>query len=140
MAQAADDKNVKSVIKFNTKEDPYSGLIGVDLGSDKEKGEAVSPVHYVSKDDAPILIMHGTKDALVPLAQSEELVEALKANGVDAQLQKFPGSGHGGPAFYRPAVQQLIKTFFDKHLKGADVKVELLPVSAVTVEQPTTAK
>src|SRR6185312_14089598 len=33
----------------------------------------VSPVHYVTKDCPPFLIMHGTKDPLVPYAQSEEL-------------------------------------------------------------------
>ncbi|HZL33657.1 MAG TPA: alpha/beta hydrolase [Tepidisphaeraceae bacterium] len=126
MQQAADDKNAKSVIKFNTPDDPYSDLIGVKLGDDKEKGDAVSPVHYVGKGDPPILIMHGTKDTLVPLAQSQEFVKALKKAGVDVLLQKFPGAGHGGPAFHQPAARKLIKAFFDKHLKGMDVKVELL--------------
>ena len=35
MQQAADDKNVKNIFKFNTPADPYSGLIGVSLGSDQ---------------------------------------------------------------------------------------------------------
>ena len=33
---------------------------------------------YVSKDNPPILILHGTHDALVPYAQSTEFVAALK--------------------------------------------------------------
>ena len=133
MAQAAADTNVKSVIKFNTKDDPYSNLIGVHLGTDAEKGDAVSPMHYVSRDSAPMLIMHGTKDALVPYAQSEELADALKKAGVDVVLQKFPGAGHSGPAFHLPAARALMKEFFDKYLKGMDVKVEVQPESAVTV-------
>ncbi|HET6247857.1 MAG TPA: alpha/beta hydrolase [Tepidisphaeraceae bacterium] len=139
MAQAAaDEANIKSSIKWNTKDDPYSGLIGVNLGSDKEKGEVVSPVHYASKDTPPLLIMHGTKDSLVPLAQSEELVAALKKAGDDnVILQKFPGSGHGGPAFFLPAARNLVKAFFDKNLKGMDVKVEVLPDSEVTVKPPS---
>jgi acetyl esterase/lipase len=141
MKQAADDKVVRNIFKFNTPADPYSGLIGVKLGEDKEKGDAVSPVHYVSKDTPPILIMHGTADALVPFAQSEEFVDALTKAGVDVTLQKMPGSGHGGPAFNLPAVHELIKAFFDKHLAGLDVKVEPLPDSAVTVAAaPTKAK
>ena len=133
MQQAADDKNVKNIFKFNTPADPYSGLIGVSLGSDKQKGEAVSPVHYVSKDNAPFLILHGTWDALVPYAQSGELVAALKAQGVDVLLQTLPGSGHGGPMFGKPAVNEMVLKFFDKHLKGADVKVELVPEAEVTI-------
>lgn len=136
MQQADADKNVRNIFKFNTPGDPYSCLIGVDLGSDKQKSEAVSPVHHVSKDNPPILILHGTFDALVPYAQSEEFVAALKANGVDVLLQTLPGSGHGGPAFGKPAVSALIQNFFDKHLKGANVKVELVPEAELAVETP----
>ncbi len=85
----------------------------------------------MSADNPPILILHGTRDALVPLAQSEEFADALKKAGVDVTLQKFPGSGHGGPAFRLPAVQKLIHNFFDKNLKGMDVKVEALPETEV---------
>lgn len=133
MAQAEADKNVKNIFKWNTPSDPYSGLIGANL-DDKEKCDAVSPVHYVSKDDAPILIFHGTADALVPYAQSEEFADALKKAGVDVTLQKMPGSGHGGKAFGLPVVRKLMKAFFDKELKGIDAKIEPLPESEVTIE------
>jgi acetyl esterase/lipase len=131
--QAAADKNAKNIFKWNTKDDPYSGLIGGGLGEDKAKGDAVSPVHYVSKDDAPVLILHGTHDTLVPFAQSEELAEALRKAGVEVTLQPFPGAGHGGAAFGLPAARGLVRAFFDKHLKGMEVKVEVLPDEAVTV-------
>jgi acetyl esterase/lipase len=140
MQQAADDKNVTNIFKFNTPSDPYSGLIGVSLGSDQQKGEAVSPVHYVSKDNPPILILHGTRDALVPFAQSEEFAAALKAKGVDVLLQKLPGSGHGGPMFNKPASTALIQKFFDKHLKGSDIKVELVPEAELTIRPDAPAK
>jgi acetyl esterase/lipase len=130
--QADEDKNARNIFKFNTPKDPYSELIGVHL-NDKEKADAVSPVHYVSKDCPPFLIMHGTHDTLVPFAQSLELEAALKKDGVDVILQKFPGAGHGGGVFWKPAVRELIGTFFAKQLKGADVKVEMLPEEAVTV-------
>jgi len=133
MQQAADDRNIRNIFKFNTPSDPYSGLIGVNLGADKAKGDAVSPVHYVSRDNPPFLILHGTHDALVPFAQSEELAAALKAKGVEVLLQRFPGAGHGGPAFGKPAVGKLIESFFAKHLKGLDVKVDLVPESELTV-------
>jgi acetyl esterase/lipase len=134
--QADEDKNAKNIFKFNTPKDPYSELIGVHL-DDKEKADAVSPVHYVSKDDPPFLIMHGTHDTLVPFAQSQELAAALKDAGVSVMLQKFPGAGHGGAVFGKPQVRELIEKFFAKNLKGADVKLELLPDEVVTVPAPT---
>ena len=139
MAQAAADKT-KNIFHFNHPGDPYSQLIGVPLDSDPAKVEAVSPVHYVSKDNPPILILHGTTDALVPYAQSVEFADALKKAGVDVVLQPLPNSGHGGPAFNLPAVHHLIGCFFDKYLKGADVTVEELPDSEVTAPQAPPAK
>jgi acetyl esterase/lipase len=139
MQQAADDKNVRNIFQFNSPGDPYSRLIGVSLDADREKTDAVSPIHYVSKETPPMLILHGTHDALVPYTQSEELMAALKANGVSAWLQSLPGSGHGGPAFEKPAISDLIQKFFDKHLKGADVEIELVPESEIAVEPPQPA-
>lgn len=131
--QAAEDKNVKNIFEFNTPGDPYSRLIGTRL-DDKPKADAVSPVHYVSADNPPILILHGTHDTLVPYAQSEEFAAALKDKGVPVWLQKLPGSGHGGPAFGKPAVLQLTQNFFDKYLKGADVQIALVPEEQLAVE------
>lgn len=133
--QAAEDKNVKNIFAFNTPSDPYSGLIGTKL-DDKPKADAVSPVHYVSPDNPPFLILHGTHDTLVPYAQSVQLEAVLKKNGVAVWLQTLPGSGHGGPAFGKPAVLQLMQNFFDKHLKGADVKIELVPEAELAVQTP----
>jgi dipeptidyl aminopeptidase/acylaminoacyl peptidase len=90
-------------------------------------------MHYVSKDNPPILILHGTHDALVPYAQSTEFVAALKEKGVEALLQTLPGSGHGGPAFGKPALATLITDFFDKHLQGKNVTVELVPEAELAV-------
>jgi acetyl esterase/lipase len=135
VAQAEEDKNVKNIFKWN-EGDPYSNLIGAKLGEDKEKCDAVSPVHYVSKDNPPFLIFHGDHDTLVPYAQSVELAEGLAKAGVDVTLQRLPGAGHGGSAFVLPSVVQLAVSFFDKHLKGANVKIEPLPDSAVTIKPP----
>ncbi len=136
--QAAADENVKNIFEFNSPSDPYSTLIGSNLGN-QLKTEAVSPVYYVSKDNPPFLILHGTHDALVPYAQSEELAAALKAKGVAVWLQKLPGSGHGGPAFTKPAVLKFMQAFFDKHLKDADVEIELVPEEDLAVEPPQPA-
>lgn len=133
--QAADDKNVKNIFQFNTPNDPYSGLIGTKL-DDKPKADAVSPVHYISADTPPFLILHGTHDALVPYAQSVQLEAALKEKSIPVWLQTLPGSGHGGAAFGKPAVIKLMSNFFDKYLKGSDVTIELVPEAELAVEPP----
>lgn len=129
--QADEDKNVKNIFKFNTPSDPYSSLIGMALDADAAKTASVSPVHYVSKDAPPTLILHGTHDALVPYAQSEEFYAAMKEQGVEVWLQKIPGAGHGGPGFNHPKILALMNAFFDKMLQGSSVAIELVPEAEI---------
>lgn len=136
MSQAAADKT-RNVFKFNSPSDPYANLIGGKLGEDQAKCEAVSPVHYVSKDNPPFLILHGTTDALVPFAQSVELADALKKAGVEVVLQPLPGSGHGGPAFALPALRELVDEFTDKYLLTS---IHPLPDSAVMMPPKEASK
>lgn len=133
IAQADADKEVKNIFKWN-QGDPYSRLIAAKLGEDKEKCNAVSPVHYVSKDNPPFLILHGDRDTLVPYAQSVELTELLTKANVEVTLQKIPGAGHGGQQFTSPAIAKLTATFFDKHLKGVDAKIEAIPEDQLQVK------
>ena len=134
--QAASDKDAKNIFKFSTGDEPYSKLIGVHVGSDKQKDDAVSPVHYVTKDNPPFLILHGSVDQLVPYAQSVELADDLEKAGVSVVLQKLPGAGHGGPQFGQPKMKELIANFFDKNLQGKDVEVKALPDDQVMLSAP----
>lgn len=55
-----------------------------------------NPITYVSADDPPFLIQHGTADCSVPAAQSVLLREALRGAGVTDVTLEFPlGAGHG---------------------------------------------
>ena len=97
---------------------PVAQLIGGPAAKNPEKARKASPLAYVSKDSAPMLIMHGDQDKLVPLAQSERFAAALKKAGVDARLEVIHGNGHGGPGFNNAESRKLIESFFDKHLKA----------------------
>lgn len=55
---------------------------------------AASPVTYVTPDDPPFLILHGDRDQIVPLSQSQRLYERLIAAGVDAGLVVVQGGRH----------------------------------------------
>ncbi|HRQ41979.1 MAG TPA: alpha/beta hydrolase [Chloroflexota bacterium] len=63
-------------------------------GDDSPEMAAASPVTYISTDDPPFLILHGDKDGVVPLAQSEILHERLTAVGVPATLVVVQNGDH----------------------------------------------
>jgi acetyl esterase/lipase len=91
--------------------------------TDPEKLRAIareiSPVSHVSADDPPTLIVHGDADPLVPLQQSESIVEKLKAAGVEAKLVVKPGAGHGWPTLLQDMAA--FADWFDDHLKKTGV-------------------
>jgi acetyl esterase/lipase len=74
----------------------------------------VSPITHVSADDPPTLILHGDADPLVPLQQSETMVESLKEAGVKAKLVVKKGAGHGWLTL--PTDIGQFADWFDDHL------------------------
>jgi acetyl esterase/lipase len=103
-----------------TRADPHGGdsfeskLLGGAPSEVKEKALRASPITYVSKDDPPFLIMHGDRDPMMPLAQSEILRDALNQAGVEVTLRVVRGGGHG---FDGPEFIDAVRQFFDVHLK-----------------------
>lgn len=99
---------------------PESLLIGGPIQENKDKAVRANPINYVSADDPPFLILHGTSDPVVRYQQSELLAEALKKVGVECTLVPLEGAGHGGPQFQSPEVQKQVAEFFSQHLKRGD--------------------
>jgi acetyl esterase/lipase len=110
----------------NNPNSPESKLIGGPVQEKEEAARNASPVTYVSKDDPPFMLIHGTNDQVVPFSQSEELRDALKKAGVEAVLISVEGAGHG--RFGTPEVQRRMTQFFDKHLQGKDVSISTEPI------------
>jgi dipeptidyl aminopeptidase/acylaminoacyl peptidase len=54
-----------------------------------------SPVFHADRIRDPLAIFQGAEDRVVPPAQSEEIVEALRRNGIACTYRLFPGEGHG---------------------------------------------
>lgn len=77
------------------------------------------PRTHIDPSDPPLLILHGTADKTVPVADSEALAAALKAGGVEHHLEIIPDAPH---SFHLQPKQRdlrpLVLGFFDKHLKG----------------------
>lgn len=78
----------------------------------------VSPAFLVGKIKAPLFVAQGANDPRVNKAESDQIVEALKARGIDVEYMVKDNEGHGFHNeenrfdFYRAMI-----TFLDKHLK-----------------------
>ncbi len=54
-----------------------------------------SPVHRVESITDPLLILQGSDDPVVPLAQSQAIADRLQALGRTVELHVYDGEGHG---------------------------------------------
>jgi len=85
---------------------------------DKELLTAVSPVFHADKIKTPLFVAQGANDPRVNKAESDQIVEALRARGVDVEYMLKDNEGHGFAneenriEFYNAMVK-----FFDSHLK-----------------------
>lgn len=108
-----------SLVSVVDPKSPIVKLFGGPIRGREPLARSASPVTFVQKDAAPFLIMHGDKDALVPLQQSQELQGALQGAGVESNLEVLAGAGHGGGAFLSPDKTKLMTGFFERHLTKA---------------------
>lgn len=65
------------------------------LERDRAFLESVSPINYLDRVSAPLMVIHGRNDPRVPLSETEQLVAALQARGVPVEYLVFDDEGHG---------------------------------------------
>jgi len=57
---------------------------------------AASPIAQVTTDAPPFLVLHGTRDAVIPVQQARDFVEELRAASASPVVYaELPGAGHG---------------------------------------------
>jgi acetyl esterase/lipase len=87
------------------------------LTFDAAKEASVSPILHLSDDDAAMLMIHGDKDELVPIAHATNLIEAVKDKpGVTAELVTIEGAAHSFNAKHNETVIPAMVGWFEKHL------------------------
>lgn len=85
---------------------------------DKELLTAASPVFHADKIKTPLFVAQGANDPRVNKAESDQIVEALRARGVDVEYMLKENEGHGflneenKIEFYNAMLK-----FLDSHLK-----------------------
>lgn len=65
-------------------------------------------------DLPPMLLLHGTRDELVPAEHSQMLYEALAQRGADPHLCLIKDAGHGETAFQQDEVRSRVANFIQK--------------------------
>jgi acetyl esterase/lipase len=93
-----------------------ASFFGGDSAKLAEVWRSASPVFNVDKSNAPFLIVHGTSDHDVPIAQAQELYDKLHQAGVAVTLIKID-EGHtfeSTEARHRLAAETLV--FFNRYL------------------------
>ena len=89
----------------------FEEFLGVGYGA--EEAAKASAVRYVGPGTPPFMILHGTADTVVPMAQSEALAAALEKNGVPCEFLTVEGAAHGDDLFYQDEVTDRVIAFLD---------------------------
>lgn len=84
---------------------------------DRERLHATSPLFHVERIRAPLLVAQGARDPRVKQAESDQVVDALRARGVDVEYLLMKNEGHGFQREEnRMAVFEAMERFLGRHL------------------------
>jgi dipeptidyl aminopeptidase/acylaminoacyl peptidase len=83
----------------------------------------MSPVTKAKNATTPTLFIHGEEDYRCPIEQSEQMFSALKLNGTETVLARYPGDSHeharhGVPRNMLDRLQRKLE-WLDQHMAGA---------------------
>jgi len=109
--QLEDMQSFSSQKSLQTAHDAGDKLLGGPVENLAEKALWASPISYVATNNPPVLILHGARDDLVPLKESQRLRTALERAGVKNQMIVVKEAGHDGPLFSTPEIQIKVAAF-----------------------------
>jgi dipeptidyl aminopeptidase/acylaminoacyl peptidase len=81
-----------------------------DPDKDRDRLTATSPITYAGAYSLPLLLIHGERDGIVPIAQSRAMETAMRKAGRPVRLIEVEGEGHSGwdPDNEAMALQEMI--------------------------------
>lgn len=102
---------------YNLREKLIRAMTTYDINTQKEQAVAVatyySPITYMdTAHHIPTLMLHGTKDFIVPIRQSKKLKKELDKRTVENQLVKVRKGDHGFRNISKPELQELLRTTY----------------------------
>lgn len=97
-------------------------VLGGPVSQNRELAALANPINYIDSSDPPFLIVHGEKDKIVPISQSEILAAALQEKGVEVTFIRLPNLTHTHASesgeLFDPELIDMAVEFFDTHLKS----------------------
>lgn len=78
--------------------------------------ERIAPLANVGKISKPMLVMQGANDPRVPQSESDQVVAALRGNGVDTWYVLFGDEGHGFMKKANNDLRREVETLFLRQL------------------------
>jgi dipeptidyl aminopeptidase/acylaminoacyl peptidase len=100
----------------------WAGTIAAHFGDPSDPAVAEdlrrrSPLTYADQIAAPLLVVQGANDPRTPRAESDQIIEAARANGADVEYVVFGDEGHGFTARDNDIrANDAIISFLVKHL------------------------
>lgn len=97
----------------------YKGAFGPEADTPEGRlklGKAISPIYFVHSNQAPVLIIHGDADSLVPIQQARTFVEKCRKMGNIGEVSVRHGKGHGWPDWMGDMKD--LANWYDEHLRG----------------------
>jgi acetyl esterase/lipase len=91
-------------------------LLGGPADKKVDLAKLASPVFHLTKDDPPLLIFHGNKDAHVFIGQSERMVAAYRNAGLPVTFHVLDESAHGGLEFHQGEQRERAVAFLKQTL------------------------
>ena len=88
-----------------------------DPATDEARHRAISPLFNAERITKPMLVIQGANDPRVLKVESDDLVAAVKKNGVPVEYVVFPDEGHGFQGrTNRVTAQNAYLAFLDKYV------------------------
>ena len=88
-------------------------LVGERIKKNTEKTKDANPINYINQKTPPFFIMHGAKDTIVNIHQSELLHAALQQQGIQSTYTRIPNYYHADVRFNQDVHIKKIETFMD---------------------------
>jgi dipeptidyl aminopeptidase/acylaminoacyl peptidase len=123
-AAAVDIVGIASFVTFFARTAPWRRPLRAAEYGDPEKDadflESISPINFIDRIEAPLMVIHGANDPRVPVEEAEQIVSTLRSRGREVDYLRYEDEGHGlAKAKNRADAWPKVVRFFEKHMGPA---------------------
>jgi len=66
-----------------------------DPEKDADFLQSISPLNFIDRIEAPLMVIHGANDPRVPVEEAEQIVSTLRSRGREVEYLRYEDEGHG---------------------------------------------